>query len=442
MPFSVRVILAAALLTAPVPALAQESLSLSDAIARALASHPSAGAAEAAERQAAARVPQARAGWLPHVDVAEAWQRGNQPVYVFGSLLNQRRFTEANFAIDALNRPDPLTNHRFAVTIQQPLFDGFATAAAVRASRVGLDSAVQQRALVAQELALGVTDAFGQALRAAAEAAAAEAAVTAGEEDVKRVHARRDAGLATEADALAVQVHFAEMRARHTGATGQLRVARARLNELIGAPLDAVFGLQMGEPADMDAADGLALEREALAARPEVKLAALQVQAAEAGVAMARAAWLPQVGLQSGWELNGGSFDDRASSWVIGAEVRVNVFRGGADAARLAEARAGVQRQQRERERIEARVRLDVLSARAQLDAARARADVGREVRAQAAESRRIVQDRYENGLEDVTSLLRAAQAVQQADALDIAARVDVVLATASLERALGRVPR
>lgn len=437
-----RALLVTAALAAALPARAQDALSLGEAIARALASHPSIAAVEASREEAEARVVQARSGWLPRVDVAEAWQRGNQPVYAFGTLLTQRRFTEAHFAIDALNRPDPLTNHRFSVNVQQPIFDGLFTAAAVRGARAGVQAAVEQTALASHELALGVTAAFGQAIRAQAEGAAAISAVTAAGEDLKRVQARRDAGLATEADVLAVQVHLAEARARQTYASGQERTARAQLNELIGAPLEASYVLSVGPPTDLSTDDSAALQREALSARPDARLAALQVRAAEASLAMTRAAWLPQAGFQSAWEFNGGSFGERASSWIVGAEVRFNVFRGGADRARVAEAEAAIRRQQRERDRAEQRVRLDVVTALAQLEAARARAAVGREAKAQATESQRIVRDRYEAGLEDVTSLLRAAQAVQQADALDIASRIDVVIATASLERALGRLPR
>ena len=39
----------------------------------------------------------------------------------------------------------------------------------------------------------------------------------------------------------------------------------------------------------------------------------------------------------------------------------------------------------------------------------------------------------------DVTSLLRAANAVVMAEAQDVAARVDVLLQVAALDRALGR---
>jgi hypothetical protein len=81
------------------PASAQSPLSLSEAIARAKVSNPDVGAGAAAEREAAERVTQVRGGYFPKVDVAESWQRGNDPVFVFSSLLAQRQFTAADFAL-------------------------------------------------------------------------------------------------------------------------------------------------------------------------------------------------------------------------------------------------------------------------------------------------------------------------------------------------------
>jgi outer membrane protein TolC len=79
-----------AILFVALPASAQSPLSLSEAIARAKAHNPDAGSAAAAEREAAERVTQVRGGYFPKVDVAESWQRGNHPVFVFSSLLAQR----------------------------------------------------------------------------------------------------------------------------------------------------------------------------------------------------------------------------------------------------------------------------------------------------------------------------------------------------------------
>src|SRR6187200_3305365 len=138
----------AALLAAP-PAAAQSPLSLSEAIARAKAQNPDAGSAAAAERAAAERVTQARGGYLPKVDLAEFWQRGNNPVFVFSSLLAQRQFTAADFALDALTHPAATNNFRAAFSVEQSLFDR-ATSANVRAASIEQDMAATGRQLVDQ----------------------------------------------------------------------------------------------------------------------------------------------------------------------------------------------------------------------------------------------------------------------------------------------------
>src|SRR5262245_36380648 len=131
---STRFLLLAALAALPAPAAAQDRLTLAEAVAKARAANPAARAAIEAQAEADLRVRQARGGWLPRVDFAESVQRGNQPVYVFGSLLSQRRFTEAHFAVPSLNHPAALTNHRAAVAVEQPLFNS-AIDTAVRSAR-------------------------------------------------------------------------------------------------------------------------------------------------------------------------------------------------------------------------------------------------------------------------------------------------------------------
>jgi outer membrane protein TolC len=178
-------------------------------VAAVLAGNPEVRESRAIEAEAAERVPQARAGFLPRVDVTESWQRGNQPVFVFGALLAQRRFAQSNFAIDQLNHPDALSNYRTAVTIEQVVFDGGRTSANLRAATLGHSSAQAAGRQTLNDLRLAATRAFGRVLVAAAEPNAAASAVSAAEEDARTAGDRRDAGVGTEADALAFQVHLA-----------------------------------------------------------------------------------------------------------------------------------------------------------------------------------------------------------------------------------------
>ena len=439
MPRGTSTYLLLAVLGLALPAAGQTPLSLPDAIARARARNPDAGSSAAAEREAAQRVTQARAGYWPRVDVTESWQRGNQPVFVFSSLLAQRQFTAADFELGALNHPDAIDNFRSAVTVEQPVFDA-ATRANVTLARVGHEMASATRRVVDHDLAARVTDAYGRVLAISGARRSADAAVETARADRQLAGDRRDAGLVTDADVLQIDVHLSRSREQQIVAASEERIARAQLNQLMGAPLEQVFQLEDAPavPA-FEAADLARLEKEAIEQRPEVALAALQERLAAAGQTAARAAWLPQLSAQGGWEANGGAWNGRASSWSVGAVARVNVFNGYADKARLAQARERISRASFERAKAETAARLDVHAALARLDAARASDAVGRDTVAQARASRRIVRDRYEAGLTDVTSLLRAAEAVAHAEAQQVAAQVAVLTASAALHRALGR---
>jgi len=421
------------------PAAAQIPLTLTEAIARARAKSPDASSAAAAEREAAQRVTQARAGYWPRVDFAESWQRGNQPVFVFSSLLNQRQFTAADFALDALNHPDAVDNFRSALTVDQSLFDG-AIRAHVAAAGIERDMAKVSRTMTDHDLAADVTNAYGRVLIAAAARQSAAAATETARADRELAGNRRDAGLVTDADVLQLDVFVSRTLEQQIRAASDERIARAQLNQLMGEPLGEVFVLDRSSAAAaIDTTDVASLEAEALENQPDVKLSALQEQQAGATETAARAAFLPQVAAQGGWEFNGGAWNAQRSSWVVGAVARINVFHGFADKARLAEAREQLTRRTLARGKAETAARLDVRIAIARLDTARASEMVGRAAVEQARESRRIIRNRYEAGLTDVASLLRATEAVVQAETQQTTAQMAVLTETAALERTLGR---
>jgi outer membrane protein TolC len=199
----VCLVVAALGLAAPIAA--QTPLTLPEAIARARAQNPDVGGAAASEREAAQRVTQARAGHLPRVDVLESWQRGNQPVFVFSSLLAQRQFTAADFALAALNHPDAVGNFRSAVTVEQTVFDR-STRANVTAAGIGHQMATARRTMVDHDLAAGVTSAYGRVLVAVAASQSAAAAAETARADRELAGNRRDAGLVTDADVLQLDV--------------------------------------------------------------------------------------------------------------------------------------------------------------------------------------------------------------------------------------------
>jgi outer membrane protein len=436
---------AALVLLLPAGAAGQQPLTLDRAVSAALARNASLRAARAGADEAAARVTEARSELFPRFSVTESWQRGDQPVFVFGSLLSARRFAAPNFAIDALNHPNPIGFFRTSVGVEQVLFDGGRQRAAATAASLRSDIARASTDETAAAVAVATTQTFARLVAAQAARRAAEAALTAAREDMARTERRRGAGIANDADVLSLVVHVADLRQRAIQAVGDASVAGAELNRLMGDPVEReVVAVEPSTSSLEDVAgqrDVTALLAEADAARPELKRAAASARTAEAAQRQARAALIPQVAAQAAFDVSGTRFGDRASSWIVGGELRWTFSAGGAELGSLKAAAAGSARTRAEADEVRAAVHVDVVSAWRRVESARAREIVGRAAVDQARESQRIVRDRFAAGIAPVTDVLRASASVLDAEASSISALTDEIVANALLHRALGRTP-
>ncbi len=438
------VLLALVAMFAPAGALAQEPMTVERAVQDTLARSAALRGARATVEEDTARVTEARSAWYPRLSVAETWQRGNQPVFVFSSLLSASRFAASNFAIDALNHPDPLGFFRTTVSVEQVLFDGGTRGAAVRSAALKRDMSRLAADQAAAGLAVAATEAFGRILVEDAGGRAASAGLEAAREDLRRAEARRDAGTVTDADVLSLAVHAADLEQQVIQRRGDAAVARASLNRLMGAAAGLDYAVVEPQPVDSIPESAAPLETllaEADASRPEVLRAAAAERLASAAGRTARSALLPQVAAQAAVDVSGTRVSDRTSAWIVGGELRWSLSLGGAEVARMKAAAAARTRATAESEDARAAVHVEVLTALRRLEAARARQTAGKAAVDQARESERIIRDRFEAGLAGVADVLRASTAVLDADARRTAAMVDAMVSAADLRRALGRQP-
>jgi outer membrane protein TolC len=118
--------------------------------------------------------------------------------------------------------------------------------------------------------------------------------------------------------------------------------------------------------------------------------------------------------------------------------MRWNLFDGFANRARISEARASLEAARAQQRQAEQGVRLEVFKAWADAKAAEERLAVAAAAVAQAEESLRITKNRFENGLSNVTDLLRNETALLDARTRRLAAVHDQRIAVAHLELAAG----
>ena len=428
------------MLSVAATACGQDSMSLRDAVRLAMEKSKVVEASGASNDAAMARITRARSGLLPKVNYAELWVRSDNPVFVFSSLLTQRQFSESNFGIASLNRPDFLNNFQSLVTADQPLYDAGKTKRVVRTAELGKDASREDLRRNQMEVTAQVVRHYYDAQLGAEQVNLTTQAMRSAEADLERAELRRSSGMATDADVLSIRVHLAAIREEQIRRNADLEVARAAVNDAIGLPLDTEHSLTTQlAPLPLVQNELSGIEKSAVEARPEARQTRLTAQIAGVQAADARSNYLPQVSLHGAFEADRQRFIDRGgSNWLVSIGLRWNLFNGYADKARIAEGVAAIRRTAAEQARAESGIRLQVREAWVGLKSAQQRIESAQASVAEAQESLRISQNRFAAGLSTVTDLLRTEIALLETQTRYAAAVHDQRIAAAMLEFAAG----
>lgn len=392
-------------------------LTLQQAVKIALEKNPLRKAAVAETRASSADVREARSSLIPRLTFSETATRGNDPVYVFGSRLRQQRFTADDFSLNKLNSPLPFGNFstRFGGTWN--LFDSGASWHGVTRAKQMNEAAGHQLERTEQEIVFRVVNEYYGALLATKQMELAEQAVKTSQSILDRSQSRFDSGLVVESDLLTAKVRMAVRRQELIRARNNLDLARAELNRALGVPMDSSF--QTTETL-MESALPIPVlqdvEKLALTNRPDLKRIQSEESAQRQSVAIAKSSFGPRVNAFAGWEMDNPTFvaGGGGNNWLGGVEMQIDLFQGGAKRAELARERALQEKVTAMKQVASDGVRLEVRRAYYNLDSARQEVEVARAVIAQAQDSLRINQDRYDGGLTTVTDLLGAEEATRR----------------------------
>ncbi len=419
-----------------------QKLTLPAAVELALKNNPTVQAADAYAEAVRHGIAVAKADRYPQLDFSESFMRGNNPVYVFGSLLTQRQFTARNFDLALLNVPPPLDNFRTQFSASMPLYDFGRTSRQIRDARLDAQGAGQARQRTHQEVIFSVIEAYLNELLARESVKVAEAAVDMTKSDLARAQARQEQGVGVPSDVLSAQVQLAQAQEDLIRARNAAVLAHAALNVAMGLPEDAPTAIEggLGE-VGFDVGDLAERQQRALSVRPDYLQADLGKQRAANGVRSARAEFLPKLEMFGSWEQDNQTFLSRGgNNWTVGASLNFNLFDGGTNRARLAQSHARRRQAEAMQARMASAVRLQVHEAFLNLQTAGERVEVSREAAAQAEESLRIIQNRYEAGLTTITDLLRAETAHTSARKNFLNAIFDYRVGFAALELATGEL--
>lgn len=414
------------------------AVTLEEALERASQNNPMVQAARREVEASLGQKREARSYFLPDVTFTETFSRTDNPVYVFMGKLTQERFGMTDFALPGLNRPAPLNNFQSRAELTLPLFTGGKLAAAYRAAGLGVEAAQSRSAFADSSLRRGVTEAFFGSLLAQRAVSVMDETVKTAEAHLAQVEAMHRQGLVLDSDLLRMRVFVSDMRQQRAARDADARVARAYLAYAMGFEGRVEPKGDFVPPAEPLPSLETAVEA-ALASRGDLQAASFEARQAELGTRMARSDYFPQVGALAAYEQDTEDFSGHGKNWMVGVQVRLPLFDGGARSGRLLTASSRQFQAQKALEDARNRVRVEVQEALLRAQAAAERVEVTAQSEEQARENQRIVALRYREGLASITDLLDADTALTAASLGRAQAVHDLLVSRARLQWAMGK---
>ncbi|CAN5474249.1 TolC family protein [soil metagenome] len=418
----------------------QPRLDLGDAVEKALANNPKTKVSESRLKIADLKIEEAATGKKPFVQFSQSAVRSNNPVFVFGSLLEQGRFGVSNFAIDSLNNPKGVFNFRSLVAGQMPLFDQRQTKARVEQARTARTQAELQAEAVRQELTFDVLRSFYGAILGKEMLEVSDVAVRSAAANRKKAKDMADVGMTTDADFLAAEVELANAEQQKIEAESGLVTTTATLNLLLGDKPDAEPELAGNlQEKYFPIGDQDELIRLAFANRPDYLSSELAIKNSRRHTKALKDLSLPRVDAFGNFGYSSPYITNGSTDYTVGVSLTYTLFDAGrklrteqaAEAESLASSEKQVLRNQ---------ISLEVVKAFQGYKTALEKIQVSIKSIRQADEVLRIVQDRYKFGLTTFNEVIRSEAALVRAKHNLFTARYEYYVSYASVLLATGQL--
>lgn len=397
------------------------------ALAQALTNSPDALLARHRIAAAQAGLEQADAAFWPRLQFQSSYMRTDNPMMVFGSILNQRAFSKS---LDFNDVPDvDNLNAKGLVTV--PLYTGGRNKAGHEAAKANTEAARRDDEAVRNALGFEVARAFHTVLKTRRFIEAAQSAAESYETNVAIANKRLQAGSLLKSDVLDIEVRLAQAREDLVRAHNAEALASRALRNLLG--------IEGGEFVVAASAPNVSAPRALdFSHRPELAAARQRERAAEQVVRGAKSGYIPRLSAFGSVDYDyGWKYDNGGGSYTAGAMFQWDILDGQLTRGRVREAAANLESAREEERKLRLAIGFEVEQARLDLKAADERLDVTQQTVGQASESLALTRARFEQGLSLATQLMDSETALVAARVRRAEAEADQHIAIAALRKAL-----
>jgi outer membrane protein TolC len=389
--------------------------SLGAAVDAVLQRNPGVAGAKYRVQEADAALRETQMKRLPSLAVNSEFTRGDNPVYVFGTLLEQRSFTQSNFGLDSLNSPGLLSNFKNSFELGVPLFTGFELQSFERLGRLGRDAAASNQELTVQNTRYEVVESFLQVLLQQELSQALAERIEASGGEVENARKLKEKGLVLGSDYYAAQAILGGLQAWRAQTAAGLEAARSRLATLLAVAPQSLSVAGVLSPHDYPLEAESALLESALRQRQELRQSALREDMASVLRRKEGFSLLPKVEAFAAAETDTEDFNGNPWNKIFG--VRASLPLGDpAFPARRSRAQASLEASQEETRRVRESVHIELSQVYQGYKGVRASLPIAKDTVDKAKQSLELFRPLYREGRQSIMEVLRAEEGLAKAE--------------------------
>ena len=367
-----------------------------------------------------------------------------------GGIIQQQGNALGQSVVDAF-RTDTRNMWAGSVMVRQPIYMGGAIIAANKIADIGEQIADNDLDMQTQQTLYSIDQAYWLAVSLKQKYKLATSYHNLVKKLNEDVHKMIQQGVATKADGLKVDVKVNEAEMKITQAEDGLVLSKMLLCQLCGIPMNKQITLAdedkeslalSGTPVDTEQ-QRVAATDSAMNTRPELRMLQNTLDISKQATNLVRAVYLPHVALTGGYTISNpnvfNGFEKKfAGVWNVGVIVQVPVWNWFDGAYKVRAAKAASNIAQMNLDDTREKIHLQITQSQFKVKEAQKKLSMAMKNIDSAEENLRCANLGFKEGVMEVTDVMAAQTAWQQAQSQKIDAEIDVKLTQVGLNKALG----
>ncbi len=367
-----------------------------------------------------------------------------------GSTIQQQGNALGQGIVDAF-RTDTRNMWAGSVMLRQPIYMGGAIIAANKIADIGEEIADNDLDMQTQKTLFAIDQAYWMVVSLKQKQKLATSYRDLVQKLDNDVHKMIKQGVATRADGLKVDVKVNEAEMQITQVEDGLSLSKMLLCQLCGIPMNQEITLA-DEDKESLALSGTAVDTEqqsiaaqdsAMNTRPELRMLQNLVDVSKQTTNLVRAAYLPHVALTGGYIISNpnvfnGFQKNFTGVWNVGVIVQIPVWNWGDGAYKVRASKAATNIAQMNLDDTREKIHLQITQSQFKVKEAQKKLNMAQKNITSAEENLRCANLGFKEGVMEVTDVMAAQTAWQQAQSQKIDAEIDVKLTLVGLNKALG----